>query len=298
VLYGDASNLGRRYRSVEALIRDVDHYLKREPLEARPDTVGYRFDKFVRRNRREVVSAAVAAVLVVGLVVFFTVRLAKARDSAVAEAARTQRIQRFTMNLFQGGDESVGPADDLRVITLVDRGVQEAQALTADPRSQAEIYQTLGTVYENLGKLDKAEQLLNTSLKQRETLFGGDSPEVAESLIAIAGLRDVQARYDEAEKLVRKAWYISKRPLGAQPSCDWKSYRFAPEFLVQELQPEIRCPGRCAAPTEHELARATSERGRSAAAVAAGICGQQLLAVLNLHAAIDNDVALGELPSV
>jgi serine/threonine-protein kinase len=206
-------DLERRYRSVEALIRDVDHYLKREPLEARPDTIGYRLDKFVRRNRREVAAAVAAAVLVVGLVVFFTVRLAKARDTAVAEAARTQRIQRFTMNLFQGGDQSVGPADDLRVITLVDRGVQEAHALTGDPRSQAEIYQTLGTVYENLGKLDKAEQLLNMSLKQRETLFGADSPEVAESLVAIAGLRDAQARFDEAEKLVRQGLDISKRHL-------------------------------------------------------------------------------------
>ena len=31
----------RRYQSVEALIRDVDHYLKGEPLEARPDTWHY-----------------------------------------------------------------------------------------------------------------------------------------------------------------------------------------------------------------------------------------------------------------
>jgi eukaryotic-like serine/threonine-protein kinase len=44
----------RRYRSVEALIRDIDHYLKGEPLEARPDTLGYRMGKFVRRNRRAV----------------------------------------------------------------------------------------------------------------------------------------------------------------------------------------------------------------------------------------------------
>jgi serine/threonine-protein kinase len=32
----------RRHRSAEALIRDLDHYLKGEPLEARPDTLGYR----------------------------------------------------------------------------------------------------------------------------------------------------------------------------------------------------------------------------------------------------------------
>jgi len=203
----------RRYRSVEALIRDVDHYLKHEPLEARPDTLDYRLGKFVRRNQREVIAAVAAAVLVIGLVTFFTVRLAKARDVALAEAARTQRIQRFTMNLFQGGDEAVGPADDLRVITLVDRGVQEAHALTGDPRSQTEIYQTLGTVYQNLGKLEEANKLLNISLDQRKALFGADSPEYGDALVALAGLRDAQAKFDEAEKLVRQGLDVSKHHL-------------------------------------------------------------------------------------
>src|SRR5207248_1868680 len=85
----------RRYRSVEALIRDVDHYLNGEPLEARPDAWQYRIGKFVRRNRRAVAATAMSVMLIVGLVLFFTLRLAKARDTALAEAARTQRIQQF-----------------------------------------------------------------------------------------------------------------------------------------------------------------------------------------------------------
>src|SRR2546428_6349297 len=35
----------RRYRTVEALIRDIDHYIAGEPLEARPDTSRYRLGK-------------------------------------------------------------------------------------------------------------------------------------------------------------------------------------------------------------------------------------------------------------
>src|SRR6185369_17405393 len=65
----------RRYRSVEALIRDVDHYLKGEPLEARPDTLRYRAGKFVKRNRRAVAAASLVFATLVTLVVFFTVRL-------------------------------------------------------------------------------------------------------------------------------------------------------------------------------------------------------------------------------
>ena len=63
--------------------------------------------------------------VLIGMAVFFTVRLATARNAALAEAARTERIEQFMMNLFEGGDESVGPADDMRVVTLIDRGAQE-----------------------------------------------------------------------------------------------------------------------------------------------------------------------------
>jgi serine/threonine protein kinase/Flp pilus assembly protein TadD len=203
----------RRYRSVEALIRDVDHYLKGEPLEARPDTARYRLGKFVRRIRRAVSAAALVFAVVVGLVVFFTVRLAKARNAALEEAARTQRIQRFMMNLFQGGDESVGPGDSMRVVTLLDRGVQEAQSFNGDPKVQAELYQTLGTIYDQLGKFDQADSLLHSAVERRKSLFGQDSTEVAESLVALGQMRSDQAQYDEAEQLTRQGLEMTKRHL-------------------------------------------------------------------------------------
>jgi eukaryotic-like serine/threonine-protein kinase len=224
----------RRYQSVEALIRDIDHYLKGEPLEARPDTFRYRLGKFVTRNRRAVSAAALVFTIVVGLVIFFTVRLAKARNAALDEAARTQRIQRFMMNLFQGGDESVGPGDSMRVVTLLDRGVQEAQSLNSDPKVQAELYQTLGTIYEQLGKFDQANSLLQSALDRRKALFGPDSTEVAESLVALGQLRSDQAQYDEAEQLIRQALDIDKRRLPATHPRIGKAMYALGEVLVNE----------------------------------------------------------------
>ena len=146
---------------------------------------------------------------------FFHLAPTHARNEAVAEAARTQRIQRFTLNLFQGGDESVGPADDLRVVTLLDRGVQEARALDSEPAMQAELYQTLGGIYQNLGKLEQADNLLRTSLEQRKKIFGPEHWAVAESLVALGLLRDAQAQYEEAEMLVRDGLARSERNLPA-----------------------------------------------------------------------------------
>jgi serine/threonine-protein kinase len=224
----------RRYQSVEALIRDVDHFLKGEPLEARADTFRYRLGKFVRRNRRAVSAAALVFTIVVGLVVFFTVRLAKARNAALEEAARTQRIQRFMMNLFQGGDESVGPGDSMKVVTLLNRGVQEAQSLNSDPKEQAELYQTLGTIYDQLGEFDQADSLLHSALERRKSVFGPDSTEAAESLTALGQLRSDQAQYDEAEQLTRQGLEMSKRHLAPNHPRVGKAMYVLGEVLVNE----------------------------------------------------------------
>jgi eukaryotic-like serine/threonine-protein kinase len=195
----------QRYQSVEALIRDVNHYLNGQPLDARPDSLRYTTGKFVRRNRRWIAAAGAAAAILVALVVIYTAKLARARNAALAEAARTKRIQDFTLNLFQGGDPSAGPAEDLRVVSLLDRGARDAGGLDADPASQSDLYDTLGGINEKLGRFDQANTLLESALKERTATFGPKSKEVADSFMALGSLRDSQAQYDEAEKLTRQA---------------------------------------------------------------------------------------------
>jgi serine/threonine-protein kinase len=210
-MHKDAS---RRYASVEAMIRDVDHYLSGEPLEARPDTLGYRAGKFVRRNWRAVATATAVFVAVVGLTIFYTVRLTGARNAAVAEAARAQRIQRFMMDLFKGAeDEDVGPSDSLRVVALIDRGRQQVRTLDVDPTVQAELYETLGGLYRALGKLEPADTLLRGALTSRRAIYGSSHPAVASSLIALGELRVTQAEYDSAEALIRQGLDMAKRTL-------------------------------------------------------------------------------------
>jgi len=203
----------RRYQSVEAFLRDINHYLKDEPLDARPDTAHYRLGKFVRRNRNAVAAAVLTLALVLGLVVFFVVRLANARNAALADAARANRIQIFMRSLFQGGDAAEGPAENLRVVTMLDRGVEEARSLKATPSVQADLFETLGGICEKLGKFDQAESLLGSALKERESVYGPDNAEVAKSLTALALLRADQAMFPKAESLAREGLAMSKRHL-------------------------------------------------------------------------------------
>ncbi|MBI2688939.1 MAG: serine/threonine protein kinase [Acidobacteria bacterium] len=197
----------RRYGSVEALLRDLDHFRAGEPLEARPDNWSYRAGKFVGRNRSWLaIAAAVAA-----MVVFYTVRLREARNEAVAEAARSQRMMRFVLNLFEGGDRYAGPAKDLRVVTLVDRGVDEARALSGDPEAQTELFRTLGDVQRKLGNFEKADTLLRDALEQRRNARGDRHPDYAESLLDLALLRADQARFEDAERLAREGVDLIRR---------------------------------------------------------------------------------------
>ncbi len=192
----------RRYNSVDAFLRDIRHYLAGEPLEARPDNFTYRASKFIRRNRRAVVAALLIALLLAGLSAFYAVRLSQARNEALAEAARSGRIRSFLVNLFEGGDMVAGPSTDLRVVTLLDRGVAEARALQQDPEMQAELYRTLGDVYQKLGRLDQADRLLSSALGRRRD---------TDNLSGLALLRTEQAKHEEAEKLARESLTLAKQ---------------------------------------------------------------------------------------
>jgi serine/threonine-protein kinase len=217
---------GERYTSVLELAQDVDHYLKGEPLRARPDSRGYRLRKFLKRNRRAILSVAAVFFVIAGLIGFFTFRLSKARDAALAEAGRTRQIQRFMLSMFGAGDRYSAPSNELRVVTLLDRGSQEVGSLNSDPETQAEIYTTLGEMYDALGRFEKADRSLHLALEKTQVVFGPSSPEAARALAQIGRLRGDQADYKQAERLIREALDSLTRslPRDAPAVVEAKSY--------------------------------------------------------------------------
>jgi serine/threonine protein kinase len=98
LLKGDLDNIAlkalqkdpaRRYSSVEQFSGDIRRHLIGRPVSARPDTVSYRFKKFVGRNR---VSALAAVLIFISLCTGITV--------AVWQARRAQREQALAENRF------------------------------------------------------------------------------------------------------------------------------------------------------------------------------------------------------
>lgn len=192
----------RRYRTADAMIRDIDHYHRGEPLEARPDALTYRASRFVRRNWAAVAASTVAMIAVLALSTYYAARLARARDVAVAEAARTARIQEFMLSLFRGNGFGAAPAESLLVRTLIDNGVREAAALDAEPLVKAELFLTLGTLQQQLGRHQQADSLIEAALSIRRDLLGAAHPDVGRAMVALGELRIHQARLDDAAALI------------------------------------------------------------------------------------------------
>jgi serine/threonine protein kinase len=147
-----------RYGSVGDLIRDVDHYLNSEPLEAQPVSFGYRLSKFVRRNRRAVVAASLAFALLAGQIVFFTVRLAKAREAADRETAITAAMNRFLTDDFLGQtDPFRGAGANESFVDVVNRASPHIDLqFSTEPLVAARLHQTIARAFDNRSDFPQA----------------------------------------------------------------------------------------------------------------------------------------------
>ena len=150
-------------RTVEALIRDVDHYLDGEPLEARPDSAALPRSasscaataRAVARGERRVRRSWS------GSWSFYTVRLARRAQRRArrggARAAHPALHARPVPGRRRGGRPGRQPA---RRHAASIAACSEARALDAEPAVQAELYVTLGGIYQKLGNLTRADSLL------------------------------------------------------------------------------------------------------------------------------------------
>jgi serine/threonine protein kinase len=77
---------GRRYKTTDALVTDIERHLRSEPVEARPASAAYRFSRFYRRNRA-VVLTTVAILLVLVLAIAGT-------TSALIQAVKASQSEK------------------------------------------------------------------------------------------------------------------------------------------------------------------------------------------------------------
>ena len=192
----------RRYGSADALARDLGRHLDGLPVEARPDTLGYRVRSFVRRHRAGVAAAA-AGVLVLAAGLAVAVWQGRA---AAAERDRAERAAAFMVGLLGEFDPNQAGAGGLDAVDALDRAVRRVEAeLRGQPAVQARLYDHVGQIYQTHTRYDDAERVLRRALALRRALYGGTHREVAESLNHLAWLAFARGDYGRADSLYAAA---------------------------------------------------------------------------------------------
>lgn len=208
----------RRYGTPSEFAADIQHYLKNEPVIARPASRVYRLQKYVRRHRLGVSVAAAAVLLLVAFSVMQAIqirRVTQERDRAARERDRANRIAAFMTNMFKVADPSQARGNSITAREVLDKASKEINTgLGKDPEVQAQMMHTMGEVYYNLGLYKEAESLLRAAVDTRTRVLGPHSRETLDSMSSLAEVLDTESQLPEAEKLAQQAYDIARQSFG------------------------------------------------------------------------------------
>ena len=151
-----------RYPSALAFADDLRRYLEHRPVLARPDAFGYRFAKFVRRNRVAVALAAIAFVAAtagVSWIVLQDRRIRAERDFAFHQLTRVDQHDDFLEFLLSEASPSGKP---FTVIELLDRAKQMVEKQKPSP-TKVDLLAWIGSDYGGEDEHAKARSMLESA---------------------------------------------------------------------------------------------------------------------------------------
>jgi eukaryotic-like serine/threonine-protein kinase len=204
----------QRYKTVHALLEDIERHLDARPLLAQPDRAWYRLHKFLARNR--LVVGAVAAVFIAillgaGVAVVQMSEARHQRDAAIYQQQRAEASAEFMSLLLE---EIGADGQPLSLTELLDRGTQMLDAqYGVDEALAARMLYEVSSRYETLGKTDQQMALLERSMASARRL-GDLDLQAAAQCAAVSGLLIPDARrardfMREAEKALAQLVTVS-----------------------------------------------------------------------------------------
>ncbi len=195
----------RRYQSAEALGADISRYLSRLPVNARPDSAGYRARRFIRRN---IVVAGLSAAVVIALIAGVA-STARQERRARAEQLKTRELSVSlhsvaTMVNTGGAFLALGKLDSAEATFNEALAVRRSFGDAPDTLL-ASIIGNLGSVARERGQPKESERLHREALDILRRVPGPRDDKVAISMNNLAVALGDQNRWSDAEELHRKA---------------------------------------------------------------------------------------------
>ncbi len=187
----------RRYTSAAALANDIERYLNKQPISARPNTFRYRVSKYIQRNR---IAVAAAALVLVAIVIGTSVASIQYRQ-AQAERAKAEEVNNFLKKmLLTGNPQSQNSGYSVSLNEMLDQAAKrlDSNELDSVPGVKAELAATLGNTYSNQGLYESAEKYLKIALPLAEKAYGKDNFQTATVNVLLGNLALSRSRYDDA----------------------------------------------------------------------------------------------------
>lgn len=236
----------RRYVSAEAFAQDLRRHLESRPIEARPSDWRYRTSKLLARHRSAFAAGALAAVALVGGA---GVALWQAQ-TAQRETRRAEAVQQFLSDTLglNAPDEARGR--ELSARDLLDLSARNIDTRFAgDGRVRAQLHQTVGAIYIEMGAIDAAQPQVEQAIALHEANGDRGTRRHIEALFNRLEIFEERADHDRAREAALGARAEAERAFGADNEwtprllsslawCDLKQGRFdtARELAAQALQ--------------------------------------------------------------
>lgn len=208
----------QRYSGAAAFADDLSRWLQHLPVRAHVPDVRYRIRKYARRYR-VALSMVVAVALMTGIYVVTLVRergrLQVALAEATANAQRAEQVSEFAVGMFEATGAGQAYSDSVSARDVLERAALRAGALTGNPIVQAQMFDLVGRIRQQIGDFDGARSSLAEALAIRRRTLGDDHPDVASSMIALADIEDDADGDDERVlALLHRALEIRRASLG------------------------------------------------------------------------------------
>ncbi|MEM7587079.1 MAG: serine/threonine-protein kinase [Acidobacteriota bacterium] len=202
VLQALAPKPADRYSSVEQFAREVSRHLAGLPLETRSGVL-YRLGKQARRSWRSL--SAVAIMLALGGV--WLDESLERRALETEFAAVSAELSEYLMGLLLTADSSITGERSEVLEEMLDQGAEliTSGAFEDQPKTRAELLNTIGQVYRRQSRFDKAEGLLRESLALTQQYLPPSSDEMAVAYNSFANVLRELGEYPEARVLLRDA---------------------------------------------------------------------------------------------
>ena len=228
----------RRYDSAASFKRDIERYLNREPIEARPPSLVYQVSMFTRRHRFTAVAASVTILAIIGGLIATSIawvhaaeqtRIAveqrgiaetqraeaetqrtiadeqraeaeAARDMAEQETARAEAVKEFVTTMLSSVDPATAGSMDKELMKLVlaQASDEVGEKFKDQPLVEAEIRDVIGTTYRSLGQYDDAEPHVIRAMDLYRNQLGEEHLDTISSINNLSLMLAEQGKYAEA----------------------------------------------------------------------------------------------------